>query len=119
MNTVFRVKSYIVFFLSVFFILLYMLDIVEFYNDMETYYNVYHIGQDNVPWRYRNDFNFIFSIILNVILLLIYLLLNLFYLIKKKKWVIGVISLFDIVFIILIIKYFINWHISGYDIPNF
>ncbi len=116
MNTFLHIKSYIVFFLSVFFILLYISDIVGFYNDMETYYNVYHIEQENVQWKYRNNFNFIFSIILNVIVLLIYSLLNLFYLIKRRKQTLLIISLFEFVFIILIISHFLNWHISGYDI---
>ncbi len=119
MNTFLRIKSYIVFFLSVFFILLYISDIFGFYNDMETYYNVYRIGKENIQWKYRSDFNFIFSIILNVLILLIYSLLNLFYLIKKKKQILLIISLFEFVFMILIISHFLNWHISGYDIPNF
>lgn len=116
MNTFFRIKSYIVFFLSVFFILLYISDIFGFYNDTETYYKVYHIGEEYVQWKYRNNFNFIFSIILNALTLLIYSLLNLFYLIKRKKNTLLIILLFDFVFMILIISHFYYWHISGYDI---
>lgn len=90
---------------------------IDFMNNPEIYFQVYHFGENSFMWKHRNEFTFIASNFISFLISSVYLIGTCMFLFKYRKNRIlrNFLLLLEISFVLKTAYWYYRWYLIGFD----
>ena len=96
---------------------IYIDETISFVQNPEVYHQVHHFGEHAFKWKYKTDFTFIVSNILNSIIGVSYIIASILFLLKfdQRKKLRYLLLIFEVLLILHSAYWYYQWSLIGFD----